>query len=226
MSAIDAPSASRELGTTEKVAEVIRAGIRSGQFAPGQHLVEVDLTRSLQISRSSLREALRHLNGDGIVTMSRYRGAHISRLSRKAVDDLLEVLEQLVRLAARRAAMSDGAKRALMDAAIQAALKHALTADQNNYLVVRQAFYDALFALSQNEELPRVTPLRRADLFRSQMRPFQTQDDQRAHAEGYKTIAQAVADGDPQKAEDAVAAHFKATRVMVKKLPPEAFEPA
>lgn len=211
------------VGTTEKVAEVIRAGIRTGQFVPGQHLVELDLTQRLQISRSSLREALRHLNGDGIVTMSRYRGTHICRLSRKATDDLLEVLEALVRLAARRAATSARAKRVLMDAAIDAAERHRRAADHRAYLTVRQSFYDALFEISGNDELPRVTPLRRADLFRAQIRPYQSLEEQHVHAEGYRAIAQAVLAGDAERADAAVRDHFAATREMIDKLPAVVF---
>lgn len=214
------------LGTTEKVAEVIRQGIRTGQFVPGQHLVEIDLTQRLQISRSSLREALRHLGGDGIVAMHRYRGAHICRLSRRAIEDLLEVLEALVLLAARRAARlaPTPQKQRLVDAAVAAADQHRRTGNHADYLSVRQAFYDALFEMSGNMELPRVTPLRRADLFRAQIRPFQSLAEQYSHAEGYGAIARAVLAGEEKAVERAVRNHFAATRAMLDQLPPEAFE--
>jgi DNA-binding GntR family transcriptional regulator len=211
-------------GTTEKIAEAIRNGIVSGQFVPGQHLVEADLTQRMKISRSSLREALRHLNGDGIVAMHRYRGAHICRLTRREIDDLLEVLEQLVRLAARCATRSLDHSATLMDAAIAASERHREHADHRNYLSVRQSFYDALFVMAGNGELPRVTPLRRADLFRAQMRPYQTQAQQLAHADGYRLIALAVQSGDEGVADAAVVTHFAATRAMIGTLPVEAFE--
>lgn len=214
----------RAMGTTERVAEIIRQGIRTSQFVPGQHLVEIDLTQRLQISRSSLREALRHLNGDGIVSMGRYRGTHICRLDRKAIDDLLEVLEQLVSLAARRATKSTLEKRRLLDAAVEASGKSLNSSDAGNPMRIRQTFYDTLFEISGNDELPRVTPLSRADLFRAQIRPYQSHEEQRKHAEGYGLIAQAVLSGDPAKAEAAVRAHFEATRQMVDRLPPQAVE--
>ncbi len=214
----------RAVGTTERVADIIRQGIRTGQFVPGQHLVEIDLTQRLQISRSSLREALRHLNGDGIVAMNRYRGTHICRLDRQAIDDLLEVLEQLVTLAARRASRSTLEKRKLLDAAVEASGKISPGRDNANPMQIRQAFYDTLFEISGNAELPRVTPLSRADLFRAQIRPFQSIEEQREHAEGYALIAQAVLNGDADQAEKAVKTHFEATRKMVDRLPPQAFK--
>jgi DNA-binding GntR family transcriptional regulator len=211
------------VGTTEKVASAIRNGIRNGQFVPGQHLVEAELTLRLQISRSSLREALRHLSGDGIVAIHRYRGAHICRLSRRETRDLLEVLEQLVRLAARLAATSPHEKRNLMDAALEAAQRHDEDGDHRSYLAVRQAFYDCLFEVAGNKELPRVTPLRRADLFRAQIRPYQSWEQQQAHTAGYCLIAQTVIAGDVEASEKAVAALFAATHAMLSVLPDIAF---
>lgn len=212
-----------QIGATERIADTIRNGVVSGQFVPGQHLIEADLTARLGISRSSLREALRHLQGDGIVAMHRYRGAHICRLTRRESEDLLEVLEQLVRLAARNAARSSERAK-LMDAAIDASERHRKKADHRNYLTVRQSFYDALFIMADNAELQRVIPLRRADLFRAQIRPYQTQAQQLAHADGYRLIAEAVQSGVEAAAERAVITHFNATRVMITELPPSAFE--
>lgn len=85
-----APSAKDSLPVTEnesatdKVAEAITQGIRTGVFVPGQHLLEPDLTRRLGISRGSLRESLKHLAAAGIVTLNRYRGAYIGLLDRTA----------------------------------------------------------------------------------------------------------------------------------------------
>jgi DNA-binding GntR family transcriptional regulator len=220
---IAAPATEPAEGKTDRVAEAIRAGIRAGLFVPGQHLVEADLTQQLQISRSSLREALRHLHGEGIVAMSRYRGTHICRLTRNAADDLLEVLEVLVRVAARRAAVSSQTKRIVMDTAVAAAERHRASADHRSYVSVRQAFYDALFEISGNRELSRVIPLRRADLFRAQIRPYQTFEQQHIHADGYLTIAQSVLAGDEGSSDAAVGNHFAATRVMVDELPVIAF---
>jgi len=212
-------------GTTETVAEAIRHGIRTGQFAPGQHLVEVDLTRRLGISRSSLREALRQLSGDGVVTMSRYRGAYIGTLSRKAVDDLLEVLEQLVALAAARATRQTVSpeQRTQLRNAVDKAARNRASSGQADYIALRQGFYDALFEIAGNRELPRVMPLRRADLFRAQIRSFQTAEQQDAHVTGYQFIAEAVLSGDGEAARDAVLRHFAATRAMLADLPEAAF---
>ncbi len=89
---------------------------------------------------------------------------------------------------------------------------------------MRQAFYDALFEVSGNDELPRVTPLRRADLFRAQIRPYQTPEQQHRHADGYQMIAEQVLNGDEDAADNAVREHFAATRAMIDELPGQAFD--
>jgi len=207
----------------ERIAEQIRAGVRNGQLVPGQHLIEADLTRQLGVSRSSLREALRHLHGDGIIAMHRYRGTHICRLSRKEAEDLLEVLEQLVRLAARRAAGSPGNKRHLGRIAAELGATDR-SRDQASLIAMRRAFYDALFDLAGSDELPRVTPMCRADLFRVQILPYQGDPRLSGAAGHYRQIAQAVLDNDAAAAETSVGAMFSATRALLQSLPAQAFE--
>jgi DNA-binding GntR family transcriptional regulator len=216
---------SAPLGTTQRAAEIIRQGIRAGTFAPGQHLVEVDITSRLKISRSSFREALQQLAGEGLVTLNRYRGAYICILSRRTIDDLLALLEPLVTLAARRAAAVDdpAGKAELTASAERAAGDRRAGGENSSYLVLRQQFYDVLFRLADNNELPRVTPLGRADLFRAQIRPFQVIEQQRRHSEGYGRIAAAIVSGDAAAAGRAVADHFAETRAMLDQLPAEAF---
>ena len=45
----------------------LRNGIAAGRFAPGQRLVESELTAELGVSRGPLREALRQLSAEGLV---------------------------------------------------------------------------------------------------------------------------------------------------------------
>ncbi len=210
---------------TEKVTDAITQGIRTGMFVPGQHLLEPDLTHRLGISRGSLREALKHLAGDGIVTLNRFRGAYISTLNRKAVLDLLDVLEPLARLAARLAAEncdSDEYKVRMLAsaAAIDAAGKNR---DRGRYLECRRHFYDTMISISGNAELARVMPLSRTDLFRAQVESVQSEAQRRRHASGYAKIAKAVVEQNPSAADRAVRRHFDGTRQTMDVLPPTAF---
>lgn len=210
---------------TDKVTEAITRGIRAGSFVPGQHLLEPELTRRLNISRGSLREALKHLAAAGIVTLSRYRGAYIGILNRKSVLDLLDVLEPLARLAARLAAQNcDTADKR---ARILTAATGLEAADQRgsraNYLEQRKLFYDTMVDLGGNRELARTMPLSRTDLFRAQLETVQNDQQRSRHASGYARIAQAIADGDAAAADRAVKRHFDGTRKTMQELPNSAF---
>lgn len=203
----------------------ISQGIRSGLFVPGQHLLEPDLTRRLGISRGSLREALKHLAAAGLVTLSRFRGAYISTLDRKSVLDLLDTLEPLARLAARLAAERCEGEEARARMRDTAAAIDAAGRGQNrgHYLHQRRHFYDTMVEIGGNQELGRVIPLSRTDLFRAQVEAIQSDAQRRRHMQGYARIARAILDRDPAGADRAVKRHFAGTRQTMAELPAEAF---
>lgn len=211
--------------TTDRVAEAITSGIRSGIFVPGQHLLEPDLTRRLGISRGSLREGLKHLAAAGIVTLNRFRGAYISVLDRKSVLDLLDTLEPLARLAARLAAehCSSAEDRQRMKdtaASIDAAAR---SHNRTRYLEERRRFYGTMVDIGGNRELARAMPLARTDLFRAQVETIQSEEQRQRHAAGYAEIARAILDQEPAAADRAVRKHFAGTRKTMRELPAQAF---
>lgn len=222
-------SKSQELrSASDRVAEAIVKDIRLGRLVPGQHLLEPELTARLNISRGSLREALKHLAADGIVTLNRFRGAYISTLDRKAVYDLLDTLEALARLAARKAAEHNKSAKWSKDLRASALRLEELQSlgKRGDYLTERRYFYDLLIQMGGNGELARVIPLSRADLFRAQVETRQSEAQRQKHAHGYRLIADAVAEGDVAKADKLMAAHFAGTRETMDQLADEVFPAA
>ncbi len=209
----------------DKVSETIIRGIRSGAFVPGQHLLEPDLTKRLGISRGSLREALKHLSAEGIVTLNRFRGAYIAVLDRKSVLDLLETLEPLARLAARLAAQHCDTpdKRDRLIAATAAIDEASRSRNRADYLERRRHFYATLVEIGGNRELERAMPLTRTDLFRAQVETVQTEKQRQRHASGYDRICKAVIDRSPAAADRAVQRHFAGTRRTMEELPANSF---
>jgi DNA-binding GntR family transcriptional regulator len=219
------PEVARKESATDWVLQAISQGIREGTFVPGQHLLEPALTRRLNISRGSLREALKHLAAAGLVTLNRYRGAYISALDKKSVLDLLDTLEPLARLAARLAAehCDSAEKKNKLRQAVAAIENASKQGNRAMYLECRRQFYDTLVQIGGNRELARVMPLSRTDLFRAQIERIQSEPQRLRHVSGYGRIAKAVADGDAKAADRAVKVHFDGTRRTVNELPPHAF---
>lgn len=86
------------------VLEKMRARILDGSLAPGQRLVEGRMSAEFDVSRIPVREALRQLATEGLVTIEPRRGASVSCFSDEQVRDLVEVRANLEALNAKLAA--------------------------------------------------------------------------------------------------------------------------
>jgi GntR family transcriptional regulator of gluconate operon len=71
----------------DEVAQMLRRAIISGELDSGTHLVESVLSERFQVSRAPIREALRELEGEGLVE-SRRRGVYVKGLTRQDVWEL------------------------------------------------------------------------------------------------------------------------------------------
>jgi len=86
----------------DKVTEVIREAILSGRYSPTERLKVADLSRQLNFSAMPVREALRTLEGEGLVEITPNRGATVRRLDRRFIEDLFELNTELRIFAIRR----------------------------------------------------------------------------------------------------------------------------
>jgi DNA-binding GntR family transcriptional regulator len=75
----------------EKTAAKLREGIIGGYFEPGEQLVERDLCATTGVSRTVLREALRHLESEGVVESRKGDGVFVKALTAQDVRDIYEV---------------------------------------------------------------------------------------------------------------------------------------
>lgn len=72
----------------QKIVNVLREAILSGELKPGEALVETALAAQLGVSRAPLREALRTLSKDGLIESVAYRGTKVKTLNRKDVEEI------------------------------------------------------------------------------------------------------------------------------------------
>lgn len=100
---MDASQSARKVKLTrtlaDQVAEIILQMTMEGEFLPGSRIQEPELARMLNISRVPVREALRILAADGIVTSMPYKGMRIMEVDRKKIIDIRQVRLQLEKLA-------------------------------------------------------------------------------------------------------------------------------
>ncbi|WP_427130986.1 GntR family transcriptional regulator [Pseudarthrobacter sp. S9] len=182
----------------ESVRDTIRARIFEGHYAPGARLVERDLADEFDVSRLPVREALRMLRQEGLVSdKANSRGMVVSSLSPEEVADLFDVrmaLEVLAcELAAMRATPSDLKQLAdLLDQAQAGLEQGSIYAAQT----ANNEFHDAITGIARNSFL------------RSALEPLQGRmhwlfrhaTDLPELIREHRRLYEAIASGDPARA--------------------------
>lgn len=89
-----------------KVFHEIEQAILSGEFPPGYSLIEQKLSSELGVSRTPVREALRQLELEGLVTSVPNKGVVVVGISEKDIDDIYTIRMAIEGIAARWAAVN------------------------------------------------------------------------------------------------------------------------
>ena len=197
----------------EVIADEIAKKILMREISIGQRLVEADLMRDFVVGRSTVREALRILGAQGVVELTRHRGAVVRVLSTTDAAHLLQVLEVLSGLCARLAAanINRGTNRRRLMAVIQRVTQTGSSQELSKIVDERARFHQVLFDIADNQELNRALPTARSHLFRNQFYSYLTIDDINSMADEYQAIADAVLKMDGDGAELAMRRHISKT---------------
>lgn len=126
--------------------ENLREAILSGHFQPGERLVERRLCEQLDVSRSVVREALRHLETEGLVESIGHQGPVVARLDADQTAQIYELRAMLeshaAGLCAEHASDETIDRLSQLNDQIQKAFRKA---DHRAVLARTAAFYEALF---------------------------------------------------------------------------------
>ncbi|HMN80557.1 MAG TPA: GntR family transcriptional regulator [Burkholderiaceae bacterium] len=133
-----------------QIAERIGARILDERFSPGERLKEVELASGFGVSRATVREALRVLEQRGLVRISPQRGAQVTQLSPKELENLFDVRAMILGLGSRRAAERCGeADRRELLGRLDALA--AVRGDRDAYVRESSALVARLMRLSDND---------------------------------------------------------------------------
>src|SRR5687767_14696107 len=147
------PLASLDRSTLrERALESLRSAIISGRYRPGDHLGEVELAGSLGVSRGTVREALRHLQQEGLVTAGNRGMLRVNSLTSVEVRELFRVRAALEALAVREVIASS--RRESATASLRTALERFSDEDEPSARMEADlAFHLLLCQLSGNSML-------------------------------------------------------------------------
>ncbi|MFD8738350.1 GntR family transcriptional regulator [Streptomyces sp. NPDC059618] len=142
-----------------RVYEDLRRSILTGEHSSGDWLREENIATTYEVSRTPVRDALRRLEADGLITLHPNRGAQVTGFDAADLDDIFSLRALLEGYAARRAAERDGSEsergelRALCDAMDEAARTGGDEAD-DRITELNMRFHRTLHRAAGNALLP------------------------------------------------------------------------
>lgn len=191
------------------VFNTLRQAILTGELKPGERLMEIHLADRLGVSRTPIREAIRKLELEGLVTMIPRKGAQVAKITEKNLKDVLEVRRALdmlaVRLACRR--MSDEEKKELKKACDEFAkvIKNSNTKDITEADV---RFHDIILKSSGNDRLIQLVNNLAEQMYRYRLEYIKDSSYHDRLVQEHEAIYDAVIHCEEDKAAAAVVMHI------------------
>jgi DNA-binding GntR family transcriptional regulator len=190
----------------DQLVDLLRDEIVRGTFEPGQHLRLENIATRFDISTMPVREALRELESEGLVTIYPHRGAVVTELTVEDLQDIYDIRATLEAMATRLAVprMNKASYKELESIVEQmdAQLGHVAALVKLNH-----QFHSTLYAISGRRHLHELT---RAFRYRTQHYLHAYVDDlgSMALAQGeHRAILEACQSGDEQRAAALVGDH-------------------
>lgn len=191
----------------EQVAEQLRQRIFQRELEPGAWIDELKIAEEYGISRTPLREALKVLAAEGLVTMKVRRGAYVTEVSRKDISDVYHLLSLLESDAA-----ADVADKATEDELLRLNETHQAlklqTTDAERFFALNETFHMQILDIANNRwrnqlvaDLRKVMKLNR---HKSLFKQGRIEDSLAEH----EAIIQALLKRDASSAKQAVQQHF------------------
>ncbi|MCR5230845.1 MAG: GntR family transcriptional regulator [Solobacterium sp.] len=143
-----------EIKTTirEQIYDILKNRILSEYYAPGKKLSEVEICRELGVSRSPLREALRQLEADGLVSGTANKGVCVRKLNEKDVKDLYQVEIMIQNTSIQLGAQNiDEAKRKIFEELAEEFSQTYNSGDFDAYLSASEKLHNEIVSLCSNE---------------------------------------------------------------------------
>jgi DNA-binding GntR family transcriptional regulator len=192
-----------------EIARHLREQIISGALPAGERVDETKITRELSLSRSPVREALRILESEGLVTLEPHRGARVRAVSEEDLEEIFDVrlmieshgvLRHLHRLAPE-ALMP--VRRAVEDA--RAALG---AGDVEGWHQASLRFHDGLVRLASNRHLTRLHEELKTSLRRYQISVVGAAGEPERFQVEHEAILEALEQGRVERGAELVARHM------------------
>ena len=202
------------LSLSDRIFEIIEEAILSGSIGPGERIIETELAKNLGTSKSPVREALKKLEGEGVVNLLPRKGFIVKKIDRKSVEDFCEVMfivEPPVAVLSLKRRDRTVCKK--LDKILKDMERSLSQKEYRLYLTLNRNFHGLFYELTENELITKIFRIlyNQTDIFRSTF--LYTGERLLRSMEEHLAIADAYQKGDQKVLEKAVRNHL----VMFKK---------
>ncbi len=191
----------------EEVAELLRQRIFRRELEPGAWIDELTISAEYGISRTPLREAIKVLAAEGLVTMKMRRGAYVTEVNEKDLTDVYHLLSLLESDAASAVAVQGTDAELEELQALQKELEESV-ANRARFFEINEKFHMRLLAIANNRwrdqmvaDLRKVMKLNRHN---SLLKTGRMEDSLAEH----RAIMQALTERNPAAAMQRMREHF------------------
>lgn len=191
------------------VFNTLRRAILTGELKPGERLMEIHLANRLGVSRTPIREAIRKLELEGLVTMIPRRGAEVAQITEKNLQDVLEVRRALdalcVELACDRITSEE--KEALKKACDEFE-KATETGDATTIAEADVALHDIIVQATGNRRLIQLINNLSEQMYRYRFEYIKDEKEHDNLINEHRMIYESILRGDKVKAAEAAKLHI------------------
>ncbi len=205
----------------EIVYEELKLLILTGKISPGMRLMEEELAEDMGVSRTPIREAIRKLEKEGLITIEPRRGAYVSQISTKDMVEILEVRQNMEGLAAELAAqrMSEEDKEKLRN--IAKAYEEAVAAgDMAEMIRCDTAFHHIIVEATQNKILIQMVEQLQEMVLRFRYIYYDNFKRAEQMLSEHQAIYEAIAGGNTEVARESANVHIDRLKSLILEEPP------
>lgn len=202
----------------DAVYDALHDQIVRGDYRPNERLVEREIGREQNVSRTPVREALQRLTVEGLVTKGR-NGLQVREFTFAEIREVYEVRSALesyaARLAAKSATREDiaGIEQIIAD---QYARLGEQDLDTEAFVAMNNQFHDAVVAAARNERLARLVKINRTYYFNVHLAAFYSREEAVGALNEHVEILDTIAKGDGDASDRLVRAHIESALEIIR----------
>lgn len=187
----------------------LRKAILTGKLEPGERLTEVKLGKLLGTSRTPIREAIRKLELEGLVTIVPGSGARVARITIEDLQEVMEIRSTLDQLSAALASerITETEKQQLSEAC-EAFEKSTVTGDQLEIAEADVRFHDIIIKAAKNQKLGAILNSLADNIYRYRYEFIRDDVRYEQLVREHRDLYNAIAAGDREAAEKAAKTHI------------------